>query len=171
MRYNRDMTSRRKERYERLNLPDDGEGDASQYGYPTIAEAPWDGYDSAWQVFARMAEAAVGRVFNFGGSNMQLVRDENRRAIGVRNALTGKVRWVSMDVGFFGADQVQDEVDLGDYMEAGIAQWDTPLGRTLQKDSARAPRRSVKEEWVKRGADPNHRSIFKPKFERGRRVT
>jgi len=135
-----------------------------------MAEAPWHGFDSAWQVFASMAEAAVGRVFNFGGSDMQLVRDEKRRAIGVQNSVTGKVRWVPMDVGFFGFDQVRDQVDLGDYQDAGIATRDTPLGRTLQKDSARAPRRSVRDEWAKRGADLSHRSIFKPKFERNRRV-
>ena len=165
------MTHRLKERYVRLNLCDDREGDESAHGNPTMAEAPWHGYDNAWQVFASMAEAAVGRVFNFGGSDMQLVRDEKRRAIGVQNTLTGKVRWVPMDVGFFGADQVQEELDLGDYQEAGIAQWDTPLGKTLQKDSARAPRRSVRAEWAKRGADLSHRSIFKPKFVGNRRIS
>lgn len=165
------MAHRLRERYERLNLCDDGEGDESAHGNPTMAEAPWHGFDSAWQVFASIAEAAVGRVFNFGGSDMQLVRDEKRRAIGVQNSVTGKVRWVPMDVGFFGADQVSDEVDLGDYHEAGVEQWDTPLGQTLQKDSARAPRRSVRERWASRGADLSHRSEFKPRFDdRGRRI-
>lgn len=154
-----------------MNLPgNDGEGDESAHGNPTMAEAPWHGYDSAWQVFAHMAEAAVGRVFNFGGSDMQLVRDEKRRTIGVQNSLTGKVRWVPMDQGFFGYDQIDQTVDLGDYREAGVATWDTKLGQTLQKDSARAPRRSIREEWAKRGADLTHRSIFKPRFERNRRV-
>jgi len=162
---------RLKERYVTMNLPgNDGEGDESAHGNPTMSEAPWHGFDSAWNVVATMAEATVGTMFTFRGQRMKIVQDEKRRAIGIQNKHTGKVEWVPMDVGFFGFDQVRDQVDLGDYQDAGIATRDTPLGRTLQKDSARAPRRSVRDEWAKRGADLSHRSIFKPKFERNRRV-
>jgi hypothetical protein len=154
-----------------MNLPgNDGEGDESAHGNPTTSEAPWHGFDSAWNVVATMAEATVGTMFTFRGQRMKIVQDEKRRAIGIQNKHTGKVDWVPMDVGFFGFDQVSDHVDLGDYRGAGIATWETELGKTLQKDSARAPRRSVRDEWAKRGADLSHRSIFKPKFERNRRI-
>lgn len=165
------MTHRLKERYVRLNLCDDGEGDESAHGNPTISEAPWHGFDSAWNVVATMPEATVGTMFTFRGQRMKIVQDEKRRAIGIQNRHTGKVKWVPMDVGFFGFDQVSDEVSLGDYREAGIATWETELGHTLQKDSARAPRRSVRAEWAKRGADLSHRSIFKPKFAGNRRIS
>ena len=128
------MTHRLRERYVTMNLPgNDGEGDESAHGNPTMAEAPWHGYDSAWQVFAHMAEAAVGRVFNFGGSDMQLVRDEKRRTIGVQKLTYWKSALGTYGSRLFGYDQIDQTVDLGDYREAGVATWDTKLGQTLQK--------------------------------------
>lgn len=163
--------ARSRVRYEAMtNFSSDSAGDPAEHGFPTAVEAPWEQYNG-WKVTSTHKEAPVGKMTTFRGEQMTLVRDEKRRAIGVQNALTGVVRWVSMHVAPFGSDQLPDIVDIGDWMKSGLATKRTPLARALQNPNARAQRPFVDEDIVKRNGNPKHRSIFKPQFGlRGERV-
>lgn len=163
--------ARSRVRYEAMtNFSSDSAGDPAEHGFPTAVEAPWEQYNG-WKVTSTHKEAPVGKMTTFRGEQMTLVRDEKRRVIGEQNALTGVVRWVSMHIAPFGADELPDTVDVGDWMKSGLATKHTPLARALQSPNARAQIYSAADEVTKHGGDTKHRSIFKPHFGlRGERI-
>jgi hypothetical protein len=156
------MATERKEPvlYVDKDLHNDSIEDPADYGFPTAAEAPETIFDSTWRVQASQKEALVARAFTFGGQELEVRRDEVRRAYGVTNPTTKEVKWVPFDEAKFGMDQTQIVVDLGDYHASGIPQEDTPLARVLQKNSARA---GVVE--GNRTGKSKYDSLFKPKFD------
>lgn len=146
------------------NLNSESMGDAAEHGFPTATEAPHTIFMNPWKTFSRHREAAVAHMFTYRGEDMILTRDERRRAFGVTNPTTHEVMWIPFDQLPFGGDQVNTVVELTSYLESGISQLDTPLARVLQKPNARAMEFSVDEKVGVRGGNPNHKSIFKPRF-------
>ena len=76
---------KQKERYESMNeFSSDSAGDPAEHGFPTIMEEPSKQFSDPWIVISNQKEASVGKVFTFTGGQMTLVRDEKRRAIGIK---------------------------------------------------------------------------------------
>lgn len=162
---------KQKERYEPMNeFSSDSAGDPAEHGFPTIMEEPSKQFSDPWIVISNQTESPIGKVFTFTGGQMTLVRDEKRRAIGIKNAF-GKIRWISMDEAPFGSDQISTTIVLPPYRESGLASENTPLAHVLQKSTSRAPKFSIEEQVTARGGDNTHKSIFKPQFGRhGERI-